>query len=249
MDITLLTSGGGTPIICLVDRMQASPDPLSGGTHLRAAIYVRVSTPDQRVESQLYDLRDLAAQRGFEVVHEYEDRGVCGKKARRPGLDLLMADARKKKFSVVLVAAFDRIARSARNFLQLVDELDSLGIVCQPQGGSGNGRPDGASLRDHNFGDCRIGKVTGGRAREVWNAEGAARIATDRSCSAGCRSRAGYPRPPFGDVADSGRGETRHFAGECLPLDERGEQRLQSRHANFERKSWARGSSLGRHDC
>jgi len=94
----------------------------------KAAIYVRVSTPDQRVESQLYDLRELAAQRGFEVVHEYEDRGVCGKKARRPGLDALMADARRKKFAVVLVAAFDRIARSTRNFLQIVDELDSLGI-------------------------------------------------------------------------------------------------------------------------
>ena len=86
------------------------------------------STPDQHVESQLYDLRELAAQRGFEVVHEYEDRGVCGKKARRPGLDLLMADARRKKFSVVLVAAFDRIARSTRNFLQVIDELDSMGI-------------------------------------------------------------------------------------------------------------------------
>ena len=93
-----------------------------------AAIYVRVSTPDQHVESQLYDLRELASQRGFEVVHEYEDRGVCGKKARRPGLDALMADARRKKFSVVLVAAFDRIARSTRNFLQVIDELDSMGI-------------------------------------------------------------------------------------------------------------------------
>jgi DNA invertase Pin-like site-specific DNA recombinase len=93
-----------------------------------AAIYVRVSTPDQHVESQLYDLRELAAQRGFEVVHEYEDRGVCGKKARRLGLDALMADARRKKFSVVLVAAFDRIARSTRNFLQVIDELDSMGI-------------------------------------------------------------------------------------------------------------------------
>jgi DNA invertase Pin-like site-specific DNA recombinase len=95
---------------------------------MRAAVYVRVSTPDQRVESQLYDLRELAAQRGFEVVREYKDRGVCGKKARRAGLDALMADARRKKFSVVLVAAFDRIARSTRNFHQIVDELDSLGI-------------------------------------------------------------------------------------------------------------------------
>ena len=93
-----------------------------------AAIYVRVSTADQHVESQLYDLRELAAQKGFEIVREYEDRGVCGNKARRPGLDLLMADARRKKFSVVLVAAFDRIARSTRNFLQIIDELDSLGM-------------------------------------------------------------------------------------------------------------------------
>ena len=94
----------------------------------KAAIYVRVSTPDQHVESQLYDLRELASQRGFDVVYEYEDRGVCGKKARRPGLDALMADARRKRFSVVLVAAFDRIARSTRNFLQVIDELDSMGI-------------------------------------------------------------------------------------------------------------------------
>jgi DNA invertase Pin-like site-specific DNA recombinase len=94
----------------------------------KVAIYVRVSTPDQHVESQLYDLREFAAHKGYEIVHEYEDRGVSGKNARRPGLDLLMADARRKKFSVVLVAAFDRIARSTKNFLQVVDELDSMGI-------------------------------------------------------------------------------------------------------------------------
>src|ERR1035441_5617158 len=94
----------------------------------KAAIYVRVSTPDQHVESQLYDLRELAAQKGYEIVSEYEDRGVCGNKARRPGLDAMMADARRKKFSVLLVGAFDRIARSTRNFLQIIDELDSMGI-------------------------------------------------------------------------------------------------------------------------
>jgi DNA invertase Pin-like site-specific DNA recombinase len=94
----------------------------------KAAIYVRVSTPDQHVESQLYDLRELAAQRGYEVVHEYEDRGISGTKARRPGLDALMADARRKKFSVVLVSAFDRIARSTKNFLQIIDELYGMGI-------------------------------------------------------------------------------------------------------------------------
>ena len=94
----------------------------------KAALYVEFRSPDQHVESQLYDLRELAAQRGFEIVKEYEDRGVSGSKARRPGLDALMADARKRKFSVVLVAAFDRLARSTRHFLQVIDELDGLQI-------------------------------------------------------------------------------------------------------------------------
>jgi DNA invertase Pin-like site-specific DNA recombinase len=95
----------------------------------KAAIYVRVSTSDQHVESQLYDLRELATKRGFEVVKEYQDCGISGRRARRPGLDALIADARQKKFSVVLVAAFDRVARSVKHFLQLMDEFESLGIV------------------------------------------------------------------------------------------------------------------------
>jgi DNA invertase Pin-like site-specific DNA recombinase len=138
-----------------------------------AAIYVRVSTPDQHVESQLYDLRELAAQRGFEVVHEYEDRGVCRKKARRPGLDALMADARRKKFSVVLVAAFDRIARSTRNFLQVIDELDSMGIefISRRENVDTSG-PMGASFRDDHFGDRRTGKVTCGGPGQIGNAKG-----------------------------------------------------------------------------
>jgi len=40
----------------------------------------------------------------------------------------MMADARRGEFSVVLVAAFDRIARSTKNFLEIVDELHELGI-------------------------------------------------------------------------------------------------------------------------
>ena len=101
----------------------------SGSLLLKAAIYVRVSTTDQHVESQLYDLRELAAKREFEVVKEYQDCGVSGRKARRPGLDALIADAQRKKFSVVLVAAFDRVARSVKHFLQVMDEFDSLGIT------------------------------------------------------------------------------------------------------------------------
>ncbi|HKR27431.1 MAG TPA: recombinase family protein [Acidobacteriaceae bacterium] len=93
----------------------------------RAALYMRVSTVDQHPETQLLDLRQLAAQRGFEIVSEYTDR-ISGAKARRPGLDQMMKDARRGRFDVVMVWAFDRLARSVRHFLETVDELNRLNI-------------------------------------------------------------------------------------------------------------------------
>jgi hypothetical protein len=88
----------------------------------KCAIYARVSTTDQRVDNQLYDLRLFALQRGFEVACEYTDVGYSGSKARRPGLDAMLRDARKRKFAVVIVAAFDRMARSViqRNYRVIV---------------------------------------------------------------------------------------------------------------------------------
>jgi DNA invertase Pin-like site-specific DNA recombinase len=53
---------------------------------------------------------------------------ISGSKAKRPGLDRLLADARRHRFDVVLVAAFDRAARSVRHFLEVLDELNHLGI-------------------------------------------------------------------------------------------------------------------------
>ena len=93
----------------------------------RAALYLRVSTVDQHPESQLHDLRTLAAQRGLEIAQEYSDT-ISGAKARRPGLDQLMADARRGKFDVLLIWAFDRLARSVRHFLEVLDELSHLKV-------------------------------------------------------------------------------------------------------------------------
>jgi|SRR5271157_2331469 len=93
----------------------------------RAALYMRVSSLDQRPESQLYDLQQLASQRGYEIVKEYTDK-ISGAKARRPALDELLADARRRRFDVVIVWAFDRMARSVRHFLEVLDELNQLGI-------------------------------------------------------------------------------------------------------------------------
>jgi DNA invertase Pin-like site-specific DNA recombinase len=93
----------------------------------RAALYLRVSSVDQHPETQLYDLRQMATQRGYEIVAEFTDR-ISGVKARRPGLDDLMRDGRRGKFDVVLVWASDRIARSVRHFLEVLDELNRLNI-------------------------------------------------------------------------------------------------------------------------
>jgi len=93
----------------------------------RAALYARVSTVDQHLETQLLDLRAMAKQRGHEVVHEYTDT-ISGTKSKRPGLDQLLADARRNRFDCVLVAAFDRMARNVRHFLEVLDELNHLGI-------------------------------------------------------------------------------------------------------------------------
>jgi DNA invertase Pin-like site-specific DNA recombinase len=69
----------------------------------------------------------MARQRGFQIVAEYTDR-ISGTKARRPGLDDLLRDARRDRFQVLLVWASDRIARSVRHFLEVLDELNHLNI-------------------------------------------------------------------------------------------------------------------------
>jgi DNA invertase Pin-like site-specific DNA recombinase len=93
----------------------------------RAALYTRVSTGDQHPETQLLDLRRLAEQRGFEIVREYTDK-ISGVKAKRPGLDQMLDAAHRREFDVVMVWAADRLARSVRHFLEVLDTLNHLGI-------------------------------------------------------------------------------------------------------------------------
>jgi DNA invertase Pin-like site-specific DNA recombinase len=93
----------------------------------RCALYLRVSTLDQHPETQLYDLQQMAEQRGFQIVQQYEDR-ISGAKAKRPGLEQMLLDAKRSRFDVVMVWAFDRLARSVKHFLEVLDELDRLNI-------------------------------------------------------------------------------------------------------------------------
>jgi hypothetical protein len=101
--------------------------PEGGEKRYKCHMDMRVSSLDQHPETQLYDLRQMAAQRGYEIAQEYTDR-ISGSRARRPGLDDLMRDARRGRFDVVLVWASDRIARSVKHFLEVLDELNRLNI-------------------------------------------------------------------------------------------------------------------------
>ena len=96
----------------------------------RIALYARVSTKNngQDPETQLIALREYARARGFDVFAEYVDVGISGSKETRPALNQLMDHARKRSFDVVLVARFDRFARSTRHLVLALDEFNALGV-------------------------------------------------------------------------------------------------------------------------
>jgi DNA invertase Pin-like site-specific DNA recombinase len=95
---------------------------------MRSAIYCRVSTADQNVEMQLAALREYTERRGWQVTSEYVDHGVSGSKEKRPALDKLMADARRRVVDAVVVFRFDRFARSVSHLARALDEFRALGI-------------------------------------------------------------------------------------------------------------------------
>src|SRR5262245_53562125 len=95
---------------------------------MRAAIYARVSTFDQEPENQLGEIRHYVAARGWTAT-EYVDRGVSGAKDRRPALDDLMRDARRRRFDVLVCWRLDRLGRNLKHLIMLLDELQALGIA------------------------------------------------------------------------------------------------------------------------
>ena len=94
---------------------------------MKAAIYARVSTLDQEPENQLAELRRYVDARGWTAT-EYVDRGVSGAKDRRPALDRLVADARRRRFDVIACWRLDRLGRNLRHLVTLGDELQALGV-------------------------------------------------------------------------------------------------------------------------
>jgi hypothetical protein len=95
---------------------------------VRAAVYARVSTFDQEPENQLLEPRRYVDARGWTASEEYVDRGVSGAKDRRPALDALIRDAKRRRFDVLVCWRLDRLGRNLRHLVTLLEELSVLGI-------------------------------------------------------------------------------------------------------------------------
>jgi DNA invertase Pin-like site-specific DNA recombinase len=78
--------------------------------------------------NQLQELRRYVAARGWQAT-EFIDRGVSGALESRPALDSLVRDARRRRFDTLVVWRLDRLGRSLRHLILLLDELTALGIA------------------------------------------------------------------------------------------------------------------------
>ena len=96
----------------------------------RAALYARVSTINhgQDPEVQLQPLRRIARERNWKVVGEFVDIGQSGAKESRPELDRMMTMIRNGKVDILAVHRFDRLGRSVRHLLSVLDELRQLDV-------------------------------------------------------------------------------------------------------------------------
>jgi DNA invertase Pin-like site-specific DNA recombinase len=93
----------------------------------RAALYIRVSTAEQRHDLQQNELRDYCQFRKWHIAETFTDT-MSGAKDRRPALDKLMADVRRGHFDVVVVWRFDRFARSTSHLLRALEEFQVLSV-------------------------------------------------------------------------------------------------------------------------
>src|SRR3989442_15948206 len=117
---------------------------------MKAAIYARVSTVDQEPENQLQELRRYVQARNWTAA-EYVDRGVSGAKDRRPALDDLVRDARRRRFDVLVCWRLDRLGRNLRHLITLLDELQALGVAFVRLAGGIHATTPACKLQMHNL--------------------------------------------------------------------------------------------------
>ena len=97
---------------------------------MRAAIYTRTSTRQQRTDSQLEALHTMVRRSGYELVETIEDKGVSGSKKgrQREGMAKVMAMVSRREIDVLCVYSVDRIGRNLSDVISLVEELADKGV-------------------------------------------------------------------------------------------------------------------------
>jgi DNA invertase Pin-like site-specific DNA recombinase len=98
---------------------------MSTSTNPRVALYIRVSTDGQTVANQERELREVAVAKGWDIAEVYRDEGVSGAKGReaRHGLDKMLKDAVRGRFSVLMAWSVDRLGRSLQDLLHTLNDL------------------------------------------------------------------------------------------------------------------------------
>ena len=96
----------------------------------KAAIYARVSTSGQTVSNQVNELRKVAERHGWEIVHEYRDRGVSGAKGRdkRPQFDQMLKAANRREFDIIMSWSVDRLGRSLQHLVEFLGDIQHKGV-------------------------------------------------------------------------------------------------------------------------
>ncbi|HEL0787316.1 recombinase family protein [Streptococcus equi subsp. zooepidemicus] len=94
----------------------------------KVAIYVRVSTTNQAeegysIEEQKDKLSSYCNIKDWSIYNIYTDGGFSGSNTERPALEKLIKDAKKKKFDTVLVYKLDRLSRSQKDTLYLIEDI------------------------------------------------------------------------------------------------------------------------------
>src|SRR3989475_10812061 len=111
----------------------------------RAALYIRVSTDDQKSANQEAQLRQWAKRLGFTVVKVYADT-MSGTRNDRAGLIEVLAGAHRRDFDVLLIWALDRLSREGvAEVLKYLKKFEDagVGVMAHPQAWLDTGGPPG----------------------------------------------------------------------------------------------------------
>jgi DNA invertase Pin-like site-specific DNA recombinase len=100
------------------------------GVDMKIGIYVRVSTNGQNTQRQIEELSVVAERMAATEVIIYEDDGISGTKGRaeRQALDNLLKAATQRRLDKVLVWSVDRLGRSLKDLVGILEELEQTGV-------------------------------------------------------------------------------------------------------------------------